>query len=579
MLEDHLNKSFSLPIDFCSNTYDTPKNLFEDLELIETHKDVSNVSLYEHLLNPQTPFGFLTLEKWSKKYTTNTAFLKDTQKMLLNNKPIDDKNLNTISNAWKSYKGIKEDSGFIDNYQYINWKPLQFLNTSIIFLTIISIYSILSPLLNLLAPILLLVVPFLIMKLKGLTVSFQNYIVLLIASLKRHSFGKLLTDWSTIPTGQKMYLMVMLGMYVYNIYQNAISCYQFYKNTSTINGDIKNIKNLLGFTRERVGQHIVKIDKLKTYEPYRNYLQEKLENINNLYNSLNKVPIASFNPQKIPYIGYTMKEYYKLYNDENIQDTILFSFGFHGYLDNIGEISNKIRSNGINKMKFLKKENAVLKFKEAHYPVMQQQKSESKNIPNDIDLKTNKLITGPNASGKTSLLKTTITNILLSQQFGYGFFKKGSMTPFDHIHCYLNIPDTSSRDSLFQAEARRCLEILTKIKNNEDKKHFCIFDELFSGTNPYEAISSAKSYLTHISKSKNIKFLLTTHFITLCKQLDDNSQISNVNMKTYIKNEIPIYYYKLQNGISEIKGGITVLKQLGYPQNIIDETNKAMDNF
>ena len=86
MLEDHLNKSFSLPIDFCSNTYDTPKNLFEDLELIETHKDVSNVSLYEHLLNPQTPFGFLTLEKWSKKYTTNTAFLKDTQKMLLNNK-------------------------------------------------------------------------------------------------------------------------------------------------------------------------------------------------------------------------------------------------------------------------------------------------------------------------------------------------------------------------------------------------------------------------------------------------------------------------------------------------------------
>jgi DNA mismatch repair ATPase MutS len=163
-----------------------------------------------------------------------------------------------------------------------------------------------------------------------------------------------------------------------------------------------------------------------------------------------------------------MKEYYKLYNDENIQDTILFSFGFHGYLDNIGEISNKIRSNGINKMKFLKKKNAVLKFKEAHYPVMQQQKSESKNIPNDIDLKTNKLITGPNASGKTSLLKTTITNILLSQQFGFGFFKKGSMTPFDHIHCYLNIPDTSSRDSLFQAEARRCLEILTKIKNNED---------------------------------------------------------------------------------------------------------------
>ena len=577
MLEDHLNKSFSLPIDFCSNTYDTPKNLFEDLELIQTHKDVSNVTLYEHLLNPQTPFGYLTLEKWSEKYTTNAAFLKDTQKMLSNNKPID--KINIIEKAWKSYKGIKEDEGFIDNYQYINWKPLQFLNTSIVFLTIISIYSILSPLLNLLAPILLLIVPFLIMKLKGLTITFQNYGILLVASLKRHSFGKLLTGWSTIPTGQKMYLMVMLGMYVYNIYQNGISCYQFYKNTTTINNDIKNIKNFLKHTREKVGQHIVKIDKLETYKPYQKYLQKKLEDIDNLFISLNKVPLASFNPGKIPYIGYTMKEYYKLYEDEKIQDTILFSFGFQGYLDNIGEISNKIRNKKINKMKYLKRSKAVLKLKKAQYPVMQQQLSESKNIPNDIDLKTNKLITGPNASGKTSLLKTTITNILLSQQFGFGFFKKGCMTPFDHIHCYLNIPDTSSRDSLFQAEARRCLEILTKIKDNEDKKHFCIFDELFSGTNPYEAISSAKSYLTHISKSQNIKFLLTTHFITLCKQLDDNSQISNVNMKTSIKNEIPIYYYKLQNGISEIKGGITVLKQLGYPQNIIDETNKAMDNF
>ncbi len=579
MLEDHLNKSFSLPIDFCSNTYETPSNLFEDLELVQTHKDVSNVSLYEHLLNPKTPFGYLTLEKWGKKYTTNTSFLKDTQKMLKNNKPIDKEHLKTISDAWKSYKGIKEDENFIDNYQFINWEKLRFLNTSIVFLTIISIYSILSPMLNLIAPFLLLLVPFLIMKLKGVTVTFKNYVTLLVASLKRHSFGKLLTDWSTIPTGQRLYLIIMLGMYVYNIYQNGVSCYQFYKNTTTINNDIKNIKNFLGHTREKVGTHIVKIDKLKTYEPYKNYLQEKLENIDTLYTSLNKVPLASFNPKKIPYIGYTMKEYYRLYDDEKIQDTILFSFGFHGYLDNIGEISRKITSKNINKTRFLKSKKAVLKLKQAHYPVIQHQQNDTKTIPNDIDLKTNKLITGPNASGKTSLLKTAITNVLISQQFGYGFFKKGTMTPFDHIHCYLNIPDTSSRDSLFQAEARRCLEILTKIHDNNDKKHFCIFDELFSGTNPYEAISSANSYLTHIAKSNKIKFLLTTHFITLCKQLDDNRNISNVNMKTTIKNDIPIYEYKIQNGISEIKGGITVLKQLGYPQDIIDKTNIAMDNF
>ena len=73
------------------------------------------------------------------------------------------------------------------------------------------------------------------------------------------------------------------------------------------------------------------------------------------------------------------------------------------------------------------------------------------------------IITGPNAAGKTTLLKTTTINIILSQQWGCGFYRKCSISPYSHIHCYLNIPDTSGRDSLFQAEARRCKEILDAI--------------------------------------------------------------------------------------------------------------------
>ena len=111
------------------------------------------------------------------------------------------------------------------------------------------------------------------------------------------------------------------------------------------------------------------------------------------------------------------------------------------------------------------------------------------------------LITGPNAAGKTTLLKTTLFNLILSQQIGYGFFDKSNICVFDHFHCYLNIPDTSGRDSLFQAEARRCKEILDIIKNKNKEKHFCIFDELYSGTNPYEAVASAYSYILYIIKN------------------------------------------------------------------------------
>ena len=87
-----------------------------------------------------------------------------------------------------------------------------------------------------------------------------------------------------------------------------------------------------------------------------------------------------------------------------------------------------------------------------------------------------------------------------------GFYKNVNLTPFDYIHCYINIPDTCARDSLFQAEARRCKDILDVIHKYPNKKHFCVFDELYSGTNPYEAISAAYGYLKYIIKNKMLNF-------------------------------------------------------------------------
>jgi hypothetical protein len=54
---------------------------------------------------------------------------------------------------------------------------------------------------------------------------------------------------------------------------------------------------------------------------------------------------------------------------------------------------------------------------------------------------------------------------LTNSYFFIFHFDKLKLSPFDHIHSYLNIPDTSGRDSLFQAEARRCKEILDCIEN------------------------------------------------------------------------------------------------------------------
>ena len=87
------------------------------------------------------------------------------------------------------------------------------------------------------------------------------------------------------------------------------------------------------------------------------------------------------------------------------------------------------------------------------------------------------------------------------------------------------------------------------------KKHFCIFDELYSGTNHYEAIGTAYSYLKYISENKNVRFMLTTHFIQLCSLFDKERNISNMKMETKIVDNSPHYSYKMIKGVSKIKGG------------------------
>ena len=70
--------------------------------------------------------------------------------------------------------------------------------------------------------------------------------------------------------------------------------------------------------------------------------------------------------------------------------------------------------------------------------------------------------------------------------------------------------------------------------------------------------------------------MLTTHFITLCNRIENNKRIKNCYMKTNQTANKITYLYKLQNGISDIKGGITVLENLDYPLEIIDMTKKII---
>ena len=214
-------------------------------------------------------------------------------------------------------------------------------------------------------------------------------------------------------------------------------------------------------------------------------------------------------------------------------------------------------------------------FKNAYYPAL----IGSSAVKNSYDLNKQLIITGPNASGKTTTLKTTLINILMSQQFGCGCYESATVKPYKYMHCYLNIPDTIGRDSLLQAEARRCKHIIDAVKESGTKDtHFCIFDELYSGTNPEEAIISAYVVMNYLAKHKNVTTMLTTHYAELCRKLEKKENMKNCHMKVLKKEDNFEYTYLLEEGISIVKGGVKVLMDMDYPQEIIDNANKTASN-
>ena len=551
--------SFRLPIEYCSDKKKVFKNLYEDLELVEDAKQ----GMYQYLFQPKTTLGKDILKHWAMYYTSNRRFLRDSQKLYdsLDEGEVDKECTEEIFDIWNK---IKKQENFLEKYEYVEWDKIKWLNEYSPFLSFMSLYNLASPLFNLLLPLIMLLVPFFLLKIMKVPISLETYKTILLQQIKKHSVGRLFTEFNFVPWNKRIYILVSFGMYIFNLYQNIVSCYHFYSNMSDIDHYFSVINKYIHYTTEKMSILINKIRRLKSYKPFLLDLVAYKDELLELGESWNFKPVLS--RTGILNIGITMKQFYLIYSNKRIDDIFQYSFNFNGYWDTImGLHKNK----HINNAKFKKN---TLRFVNTFYPPL----ALTNPVKNTISLDKNIVVTGPNAAGKTTLLKCMLLNLLFTQQVGKGFYESAYVMPYDYIHCYLNIPDTSGRDSLFQAEARRCKDILTFIETFPTKKHFCIFDELYSGTNHYEAVGSAYSYLNYISENNNVRFMLTTHFIQLCSLFKKEANIKNIQMETSILDNTPSYTYKIKKGVSTIKGGICVLRQLNYPKKILKMTEKTI---
>lgn len=558
----------------------------------------TKTSIYEHLVCPTNIFSGEMTRDIQKRYTTNVQFLEDTQQVLTEitqytsqiqqymsyEMPEFNSNAETLLQVWKD---TKEDADFLDKYSYLEWSMLEHLNHSAEFLQIFSMMNILSPIFSLMIPLLFFVFPFVILRLNQIEITMDQYIKTLREIAKHHFIGKALSsDFTVQGIG---YLLITAGLYVMQTYQNVNSCIRYYRNIIKMNEQLEIMQNHVKHSIQRM-KIFVSIHKTKpTYVEFCKTTETHIYQLIVLYDKLSCISPFSVSITTAGSIGYMLQCYYQLYSNPLYEKSIRYSIGFGAYMDVLLGISLKMNEGHLGKATFVKmnlsmqdtqrdssidvssnviEETNDLVFRDQYYPTH----SLTTCTRNTCDVSRNLIITGVNASGKTTILKATAINILVTQQFGVGFYSSATIRPFTHIHSYLNIPDTSGRDSLFQAESRRCKEIIDSIAQSTQKtdRHYVLFDELYSGTNPEEATKSAVSLLRYLSKFSNVRFILTTHYLKVCKKFRKSDKISNYKMAVEIDENGDIrYLYKLQKGISKIQGGVEILKQMNYPEEIL----------
>jgi hypothetical protein len=530
---------FKLPIQYISHQV-LSDTLKQDLELVSTH---GLEPLCDKIFRPQREEAKHMATQWMNYTTTHETFLKESIKLY--QQPCTSEPTTEFIQYWNEMKKNKE---FKTSYHYIEMNALSNCNYSSTLLFVISLYFITSPILFILTPLIMTLVPFILIKSKGLDISWENYYVYFKQVFTKHSIGNLIFNFSHADSKQRGYLISAVIFFFIQLYANVYNGYIFYRNMS-------HSKKVLLCTTEYIQNTLTSMEKLKlsmtpltTYAPFVHVMNHHHDMLTQYHNKIKNLSYTPWN------VGTIRALFYELYDNPELTQTLSYSIQYHGYVQNVVELQKNIGKT-MNPCTFGKQ----TKFQKAYYPT-------SKPIKNSYSMKKT-IITGPNASGKTTFIKSGMINVILSQQLGCGFYKSAVVQPYHTFVSYINIPDTSGRDSLFQAEARRCKEIIDQVDTK--KRILCIFDELFSGTNPLEATASAISLLNYLSNYMNIDFLLTTHFTDVCEKLKMNSRICLKRMRT---TENPMKYtYKIENGISYVRGGVIILEQMGFPTPIVEK--------
>jgi DNA mismatch repair protein MutS len=575
--------------------------VFNDVEFLHDHYLNDQKGIFNKLNKCRTKIGSLLLKKILLNPIDNIDILRERQSLfkkvsfvkkdlipLLDEMKILENDL-----LWFWNDANMRHVDLMNDLIYFNCDFIPFFNLNEILnnnekaLLITNIYKIIiAPSLTILTPLISLLFPLIILyfmqskmniKIPFSTV-FSQYIKTLFGSDSMKMIFK-------NPTKALLASFVTKGIYLFMYFQNIYYSIQSSTNTNKIiniiHEKLNKIKSYVSLSN--IVKDICLKNGLHNINSFINYTEIKTDLAT--YTDFFNYPVFNQSPGLLTDKG---KILYTYKNFKNKKDNIVNVFHYTGAIDMILSIEDILSGSTVDNpytvTTFLKKNSPTINIKKIWHPYLN--KDEVTDIvKNSIDIKNNILITGPNAAGKSTFIKSVIINIILSQTIGISSSEKFEITPFHMVETYLHIPDSKGCSSLFEAEMFRSKEYIDKIKNLDPNKFsFIVLDEIFSSTNYVEGFSGAYSILKKISSFSNTLSITTTHYTDLeILEKDTKGKIKNYKFEVEHdeKNEI-VFNYLLKEGTSRQYIALELLKKNGFDDDVIEDAleicKKVKDN-
>jgi DNA mismatch repair protein MutS len=225
----------------------------------------------------------------------------------------------------------------------------------------------------------------------------------------------------------------------------------------------------------------------------------------------------------------------------------------------------------------------IINIQEGRHPVIEIQlpigeEYVSNNVYLDNDKQQIIIITGPNMSGKSALLRQTGLIVLLTQIGSFIPAKSASIGLVDKIFTRVGASDNISQgESTFMVEMNEAASIL----NNISERSLILLDELGRGTSTYDGISIAWAIAEYIHEhpTANAKTMFATHYHELNEMETSFARVKNYNVTVKEINNKIIFLRKLVRGGSEHSFGIHVARMAGMPKSVVQRADSILKDL